>query len=204
MCGRYILFSQEDIAEITALLKEIEERNRIQEVRPTDLAPVLVAAPEGDNGYQVTLMRWGFPQYGKAGVVINARSETAANKAMFKNSLRERRCIVPSSGYLEWSGPAKSKVQHYITQPQPSPLYMAGCYNSFRNKEGELEQRFVIFTTPANSSVAAIHNRMPVILLPEELDNWLYHPQYPNIWQREHVQLQYSNDGQLELFSCSD
>ena len=183
MCGSYILFSPEEKAEIAEMLREVEERLRLQQVSPTDEVPVFIAAG-GDM--QLQAMRWGFPQYGRSGVVINARSETALEKPMFKKSLLERRCLIPASAYLEWSGTKKAKLRHTISLPHNEPLYMAGCYQKFA--PGEL--RFVILTTAANYSVREIHDRMPVILEHHELSTWFAaDPPFELLWQREHLAL---------------
>jgi putative SOS response-associated peptidase YedK len=121
-------------------------------------------------------MTWGFPQWDKKGVTINARSETAAEKKMFAKPLVERRCVIPSTGFYEWSHDSGKPKEKYLFNMDGGPmLYMAGLYTTFANsgKEGALSDRFVILTRDANQYMNDIHNRMPVILHKNELTQWL-------------------------------
>jgi len=179
MCGRYTVFTEEEVIEMREILHEINMQFAAQaaqmktgEIFPTNLAPVLVS----DRGRAAArLMNWGFPRWDGGGVVINARAETAAQKSMFRASLAARRCVVPSTGFYEWQRleGKKQKDKYLINLPGTPMLYMAGVYNLFDNPSGEKEARFVILTAAANQSVAPLHDRMPVILLPEEKENWL-------------------------------
>ena len=178
MCGRYFILweaDEEPDPEMRALFNEINERYRntllhaeiaIGEVRPTNVAPVIT----GDGAH---LMHWGFPKWDGNGVVINARSETVGQKAMFRQSIVTRRCVVPSYGFFEWShGPGRKKK--YLCRLTGMPLLMmAGIYNTFTDARGNETENYVILTTEANGSVAPIHDRMPVILQPEEQEAWL-------------------------------
>lgn len=167
MCGRYVLFSDPEMTEIRQIIEEVQRNNpdiKTGEIFPTNKAPILLQ----ENG---TLMpeavKWGFPDFRSKGVIINARGETAPEKPMFRKSLETRRCIIPSCGFYEWShaGP-KTKYQFHL--PGEGALYMAGLYNDFNG-----ERRFTILTTAANQSIEDIHNRMPVVLARQEMDQWL-------------------------------
>jgi len=145
------------------------------EVFPTNIAPVI--SRDGPMA-----IKWGFPQWKGAGVIINARAETAAEKNMFRKPLLERRCIVPSSGFYEWrhvggqnsrSAGQKKKEKFLLRIPGERFLFMAGIINIFKGADGNDYSAFVILTTTANESVAPIHDRMPVILAPYERDRWL-------------------------------
>ena len=143
------------------------------EVYPTNIAPVFTR--DGAAG-----VKWGFPHWKTSGVIINARSETALQKNMFKGPLLKRRCVIPSSGFYEWSrtGGGKKKDKYLLRQPDTHLLYMAGMINVFRDADGNDYSAFVILTTEANESVASIHDRMPVILTPDERDRWLNDDEY--------------------------
>ena len=106
----------------------------------------------------------GFPNFTKKGVIINARSETAEEKRMFKTSFHERRCVIPSTGFYEWKG----KEKYHFTLPNSPTLYMAGIYNEFAD-----ENCFIILTTRANQSMKNIHDRMPVILEKNMIHDWI-------------------------------
>ena len=111
-------------------------------------------------------MHWGFPQYQKKGLLINARAETALERRTFCDSVRHRRCIIPAKHFYEWDSD-KNKIT-FFREDRPV-LFMAGFYNRFQN-----EERFMILTTQANASVNPVHNRMPVVLDESELEDWVY------------------------------
>ena len=208
MCGRYLI-EDEAYADILQILHDLNAaQDRINmdnallgEVFPTNIAPVV----QHDGALAV---KWGFPHWKNSGVIINARSETALEKKMFGKPLRERRCVVPSSGFYEWghssnmslgsgslsgnmslfdngdlqdsgthngnrSGKSKKKDKFLLRQPDNNILYMAGMVSTFRDALGEPYDAFVILTTAANESVAPIHDRMPVILAPDEASFWV-------------------------------
>ena len=120
-------------------------------------------------------VRWGFPHWKNSSVIINARAETAAQKSMFKKPLLQRRCVVPSSGFYEWSraGSGKKKDKFLLTVPGENVLYMAGMVSFFTDATGRAYSAFVILTTAANDSMSPIHDRMPVILSDCEREQWL-------------------------------
>lgn len=166
MCGRY-QFSLEESEEIRDIIREVQRKNqavKTGEIFPTNCAPVLFMQ---DGRMSADALNWGFPQFGgKSGVVINARSETALEKPMFRKSVEFKRCIIPTTGFFEWSQGQRQK--YLFRQSDQAELYLAGIYNDFR---GEL--RYVILTTAANESVVDIHNRMPVVIRKGEQQKWL-------------------------------
>ena len=182
MCGRYFLSDEE--YEIQQILKEIESRHngtvKAGEIYPTNMAPVM------KYGQELAAIKWGFPKWNSSGVIINARAETAFEKSMFRSSMLERRCVIPSSGFYEWDSTNKKKDKYLIRECGSSLLYMAGTWNRFKSPEGEYEA-FVILTTESNDSMKPpetelslfpderrpIHDRMPVILETYEVDDWL-------------------------------
>lgn len=169
MCGRYSLFSQEENLEIMRIVRTLDNKypqNNMKhgEIFPTNTAPILCLE---ENGITPELSTWGFPRFGAKGVIINARSETADSRPMFRKSLHNRRCVVPSTGFYEWSQNGK-KTKYRFNLPHDSTLYMAGIFNEFQG-----ENRFVILTTGANNSIADVHNRMPVILPKTMTADWI-------------------------------
>ncbi len=169
MCGRYSLFTEEENQEIMRIVKSLDNRypgNNMKhgEIFPTNTAPILCLE---ENGIKPELSTWGFPRFGAKGVIINARSETADSRPMFKKSLHTRRCVVPSTGFYEWSQ-SGTKTKYRFNLPNDHTLYMAGIFNEFNG-----ENKFVILTTNANNSIADVHNRMPVILKKEMAEDWI-------------------------------
>lgn len=174
MCGRYYL-NPEDNDWWRELLIRVEQRHRdsealasmrLGEIFPNQVVPVL--AQDGPQ-----LMKWGYA--GNGNRVINARSETAFQKPMFRKSLQERRCLIPASGYYEWkrthSG-AKTKQKFAFYRPD-QPLLMAGLW---RLEQGGDLPVFVILTREAGPEIADIHDRMPVILPDYTVTPWLSGP----------------------------
>lgn len=169
MCGRYSLFSQEENLEIMRIVRTLDNKypqNNMKhgEIFPTNTAPILCLE---ENGITPELSTWGFPRFGAKGVIINARSETADSRPMFCKSLHNRRCVVPSTGFYEWSQNGE-KTKYRFNLPHDSTLYMAGIFNEFQG-----ENRFVILTTGANNSIVDVHNRMPVILPKTMTADWI-------------------------------
>ena len=180
MCGRYLISTEEEILEMREIIHEINRRyagkpelDRMKrgEIFPTDTVPVIALE---ENKLQPQLFIWGFPRWQGKGVIINARSETAGEKGMFRHALKKQRCIIPASGFYEWrhTQGKKPKDKYLLRRPETPMLYMAGLYKVYE-KEGIFRQAFVILTTGANDSVRAIHDRMPVIISGDEQERWL-------------------------------
>lgn len=99
-------------------------------------------------------MRWGFPKFDGKGEIINARSETAAEKNTFRRPMMEGRCLVPASWYYEWEKQGSKKIKYSLAAPDNSPVWMAGL-SKIDSKTGE--SLFVILTRPAWSGISFIH-----------------------------------------------
>ena len=167
MCGRYTFFTDKELQEVDEIIEQISneiqlEKMKAGEIFPTNIAPVLL--PQ-DNIVIPRLMVWGFPNFRNKGVIINARSETAREKKLFASSLEQKRCIIPSTGFYEWD---TTKKKYLFNRPDTGMLYMAGIYNQF-----EGENRFVILTTEANNSMVEVHDRMPVVVPKDKINDWL-------------------------------
>ena len=165
MCGRYYV-DQSMVGEIESLVREVDEK--IQKERSRDICPSQTAVViTGRKPYlRAEEMIWGFPQYQKKGLLINARAETALERKIFRDSVLHRRCIIPAKHFYEWDA-QKERVTFY--RKDQSMLFMAGFYNWFQE-----EERFIILTTEANASVSPVHSRMPLLLEKNELEDWIY------------------------------
>jgi len=165
MCGRYTGYvdDSDELKTIYTIARSglYGKELKTGEIFPTDIVPLLY-----DRGGFMTsgAAVWGFPSPKGKGVIINARAETAASKPAFAECFMNRRCVVPTTGYFEWS---KDKSKYYFTRPKRAMLYLAGLYNIYEDVV-----RFVILTTTANESVSSVHDRMPVILGDKELGRW--------------------------------
>ncbi|GGX52010.1 DUF159 family protein [Tateyamaria omphalii] len=125
-------------------------------------------------------MRWGFiPHWYKTPtdgpLLINARSETIAEKPAFRNACRERRAAIPASGFYEWTREGETRLPWYITRSDGAPLVFAAVWQEWKPKEehGDRIRAAAIVTTAANKSMSSIHHRMPVVLEPEDVALWL-------------------------------
>lgn len=165
MCGRYYIDDQTG-AEILELLQDID-RQLVHALRPGDVHPSENAVVLYEQSRLVTpgLMSWGFPGFDRKGLIINARCEGALDKRTFRESLLRRRCIIPAAGFYEWNS---KKEKNTFSRRNRQPVFMGGCFNVFAN-----HPRFVILTAPADSVVAPVHHRMPLIFEPGDIKNWL-------------------------------
>src|SRR5688572_8927166 len=176
MCSRYFLDADGNIIAYTFRVPQNPRVQRRYNIAPTQEAPVVRVDAEGAR--ELAILRWGLvPSWAKdIGVgnkMINARGESVAEKPAFREALRKRRCLVPATGFFEWEGPPGRKQPFAITVPEAPVFAFAGLWESWRPAGGEPVQTFTIVTTDANDAVAAIHDRMPVILAPGDADTWL-------------------------------
>ncbi len=175
MCGRYTLYHhEEDLEAIFKLAESLVVEPRYN-IAPSQAAVVVRASEQGVIAEE---MRWGLiPRWvDDPGTfrtnLFNARSETAAEKPSFRESLKRFRCLVPASGFFEWQRRGNSKHPHLIRKRADEPLAFAGLYSVWNSGEERLST-FSILTTTANAFMKPLHDRMPVIVNPEHFDFWL-------------------------------
>lgn len=182
MCGRFSLTVNE--AELN-LRFETAGGNAPYTPRyngaPTQLMPVIT----NENPDRFSYHRWGLiPAWAKdisIGVkMINARAETIAEKASFRNPLHSRRCLVPADGFYEWQQDKEKQPYRFILKNE-SLFAMAGLWEQWISPQGEIIRTFSIITTRANELMSPIHNRMPVILPREAEKRWLASHSEPEI-----------------------
>jgi putative SOS response-associated peptidase YedK len=126
----------------------------------------------------MTLVRWGLvPSWVKDptafATLINARAETAGDKPSFRAALRHRRCLVPTTGFYEWTGEKGAKQPHLIRPRGGGVMAMAGLWEHWLGADGSEFETMAILTVAANRTMRAIHDRMPAILQPDVFDAWL-------------------------------
>ena len=177
MCGRFALLATgSEIAETFALTEtpQLAPRYNIAPTQP--VAAIRLHPHSGQREW--THFHWGLiPSWAKepnmGARMINARSETVAEKPAFRAAFKRRRCLVPASGFYEWQKTGSSKQPMYI-HPADAPLFaFAGLWETWQIPGGgELDSCTILTTTP-NSLMRAIHDRMPVILEPEDFAMWL-------------------------------
>ena len=168
MCGRYWIEPDEnpELAQIIAEMQRFEGAKTQGEIFPGDSVPVLCKSRAGN--VRPFAMEWGWRMAdGKR--LINARSETAGEKPMFRESMNLRRCLLPMSAYFEWESRPEGKARHRIAPEEKGIHYLAGLYRF----ENELPVCTVL-TRAAALEIAFIHHRMPVILSAGEREGWLH------------------------------
>ena len=172
MCGRYNFSKESNSEMVQAVLKNLQSRQievKTGEVNPGDVAAVIASNRKLEP--QAFGMKWGY-KLPDGKLIFNARSETAAQKAMFADGMCQRRCLIPADCYYEWQKTGQEKQKYQITPTDANGFFIAGIYR--------IEQRFPVFsilTKEPVESIAFIHNRMPVILPEEIIQDWL-NPQY--------------------------
>jgi putative SOS response-associated peptidase YedK len=137
--------------------------------------PVIV---RHESGNHCRGMHWGLiPNWAKDPAIgsqmINARAETLTEKSAFKELVGSRRCIIPADGFYEWRKKGKGKVPMWVHLKSREPFGLAGLWDVWRNQSGKSVESFTIITTEPNELIRPIHNRMPVILGPEDEEQWL-------------------------------
>ena len=196
MCGRFFVVGESENELLARMIQEAARRQRaltgesdiaVGEVFPAAAVAAMAMGRSGEIG--VFPMRWGFARGDGKGLIINARSETAMEKPMFRQSMLERRCLIPCSWYFEWENrpapdgqtsfqvqgarPAAArseKIKYAIRPVTPGIMYLAGIY---RYEEGKRLPVLSILTREAAREIAFIHDRMPVIFSESAHSVWL-------------------------------
>jgi len=184
MCGRFALTAAPDAAETFLGVAGLEAFPPRYNIAPTQPVLAAIAGPRRDPGSnlpdrQALLVRWGFiPGWTKdvkqMPLLINARSETAAEKPAFKAAMRHRRALLPASGFYEWKRERGRTGQAYWIRPRHGGLVAFGALLETWSEPGGSEiDTGAILTTAANSAISHIHERMPVVIRPEHFSRWL-------------------------------
>lgn len=176
MCGRYTLSQPGDILKELGVPEDEQiELTPNYNVAPTQDVPIVRSGAKG--GRQLAIVRWGLiPFWAKdekiGNQMINARSESVAEKPAYKNAFKKRRCVVLADGFFEWKKQGSAKQPFHIYLAGHQPFVFAGLWERW-SKGPEPIESCTIITTSANDKVAEVHDRMPVILGPEARDLWL-------------------------------
>jgi putative SOS response-associated peptidase YedK len=176
MCGRYRLARHKELL-VEKYGIDLDDWAPRYNIAPGQYAPVIVQDPKEPRRHGVQ-MRWGLvPSWAadpNAGYkMINARAETVAVKPAFRDSLKQRRCLVPADGFYEWRKSGGSKTPFCFTMKEETIFAFAGIWDSWRDPQGQTLETFCILTTTPNALVREVHDRMPVILPEESCDLWL-------------------------------
>ena len=186
MCGRFALIEKPEVVAESfglAALEDFPPRYNIAPSQPILLVADGEAPPPGGNetGRRALLARWGFlPGWVKDPrdfpMLINARAETAAEKPSFRAAMRHRRVLVPASGFYEWrrSGEKDAKGEPFWIRPRRGGVIgFAGLMETWASADGSEVDTAAIVTTAANRLLKPLHDRMPVVIMPEDFSRWL-------------------------------
>ncbi|MDR2340345.1 MAG: SOS response-associated peptidase [Deltaproteobacteria bacterium] len=216
MCGRFSSFDPESdkginglVDEAKALFGKMDTPYKLKtegDVYPTDVVPILLESDGGkasDNGHGALKLRceamyWGYPGYpdrfrpnAKPRPLINAKGETALKLKTWKESTEHRRCVVPTSGFYEWSHhDPKKKTKYLFTVPSEKYLLLGAIYKEIKSPDGVPFPHFSIITVAANDSMIKIHNRMPLILEKKDLPLWFSPKGFEGILEKRDIMLE--------------
>jgi len=143
-------------------------------VSPSFVMPVITKK----SPKKIQFMKWGLiPSWAKdpsiGNKMINARAESILEKPSFRNSFKNKRCLVPATGFYEWKKDENIKIPYYFKPKDDSIFSFAGLYDLWVDAEGKEILSYTIITTEANEIMKPIHNRMPIILQKMDEDKWL-------------------------------
>jgi len=175
MCGRYYIGEAVEADELREIIEEVNRRSNSAEVKtageifPADVVPIIASSQKLAS--TVFPMKWGYSMLGGK-LVFNARSESAAEKPMFKDGMAQRRCAVPASNYFEWEHSGREKTKYAIKPSGSTVMYMAGIYRIEQGKPV-----FSILTREPAERIRFIHDRMPVVIPRELIRDWI-NPKY--------------------------
>ncbi len=202
MCGRFVATAPPgELADyFQAVLSESVKDGQVEAPAPNyNVAPTnqVTTVRARDGHRELDLMKWGLvPSWAKdpkiGSKMINARSETAAEKPAFRSAIKKRRCLVPADGFYEWAKVPgqKTKQPYFITRSDGEPIVFAGLWEAWKPKPGSEAEELAtadgaspqdlawlisctLMTTTPNREMREIHNRMPVLVPPAWWDRWL-------------------------------
>jgi putative SOS response-associated peptidase YedK len=176
MCSRYTLTSPHEA--VRAYFGYFNEAVFPPRYNIAPSQPVAIVRNTYKHEPEMALVRWGLiPAWVKDPrtfkMLINARSESIADKPSFRAAVRHKRCLVPADGYYEWTARAGAKRPHLIRPRDRGLMAIAAIYENWLGADGSEIETMAILTTAANATTSVLHDRMPVIIPPEHFDLWL-------------------------------
>ena len=176
MCGRFTLIRPDKVIAEQFQLPQMPSLSPRYNIAPTQ--PVAAVRQSKDGSQELALLHWGLIPFwakdpGIGARMINARSETVAEKPAFRAAFRQRRCLVLADGFYEWQPQEGGKQPFYIHLRDSSPFAFAGLWEHWEKAGGTTIDSCAVLTTEPNELLRPIHNRMPVILPVQDYDLWL-------------------------------
>jgi putative SOS response-associated peptidase YedK len=177
MCGRFTLFEADKILSKEFGVSGVPPLSPRYNIAPSQ--PIAaVRTPHTGTGRELALLRWGLiPSWSKDPAIgnrlINARAETVQEKPSFRNAFRRHRCLIPANGFYEWQRQERGKQPYFVRMRDGRVFAFAGLWDRWESSDNVVIETCTILTTAANTVLAPIHGRMPVILPQEEYARWL-------------------------------
>jgi putative SOS response-associated peptidase YedK len=175
VCGRFTLTTPPELIAEHFGLDDVPPLGPRYNIAPTQPVPVVRKTAQGRR---LEMLRWGLvpswagdPSIGNR--LINARAETVADKPSFRSAYRRRRCLVVADGFFEWKRVGVRKQPMYIRLRDQAPFAFAGLWESWHRDQPDAVESCTLITTGPNALLATIHDRMPVILHPDDYARWL-------------------------------
>jgi len=176
MCGRYALKTP-----VSKLVSHFDLDEAVDVVPRYNIAPgtdipTIRHSPEGKR--VMHLLHWGLvPHWAKdpgiGAKLSNARGETVADKPSFRDAFKRRRCLVPADGFYEWKTEGRQKQPYYFSMKTGEPFALGGVWESWRAPDGRILRTCCLITTEPNEIMLPVHDRMPVIVSPDDCEAWL-------------------------------
>jgi putative SOS response-associated peptidase YedK len=177
MCGRFTLATPEQDLVVQFNLPEIPDLRPRYNIAPTQPVAAVRVPADGDHR-ELVMLHWGLIPFwakdsGLGARLINARSETVAEKPAFRTAFRRRRCLVPADGFYEWQKENGTKRPFFVHLQDGRAFAFAGLWERWQDKDGSVIESCTLLTTKPNEVIQPLHNRMPVIIGPRDYALWL-------------------------------
>jgi putative SOS response-associated peptidase YedK len=176
MCSRYSLTTSPDAVKEYFGLSTIGDFPPRDTIGPTEPVAIVRLSPTGER--ELRLVRWGIiPAWVKhprdLQLIINIRADTVSEKPGYRGALYYRRCVVPASAFMVWTGPAKQRRPYVVRPRDGQPLALAGLAEHWLGADGSEIETMAILTVAANATIVTLSDRMPAILPRGEIERWL-------------------------------
>jgi putative SOS response-associated peptidase YedK len=176
MCGRFVQMSPPEVYAGMFGAEPLLQLAPRYNLAPSQ--PVLAVRAGSAAGAELVLLRWGLVPHWSKGPdtrfsMINARAETVHEKPAYRGPFCHRRCLIPAEGFYEWKPESGGKQPYFIQAADQTPFAMAGVWDHWQDGSGNELQSCSIIVVDADTELAAIHDRMPLILAPEQYAAWL-------------------------------
>jgi putative SOS response-associated peptidase YedK len=176
MCGRFTLTTPAARLARALKLSSVPDFVPRFNIAPTQM--VLTVRSTDQDQIEVLFLRWGLiPAWAKdekiGNQLLNARMETVTSKPAYRSAFKKRRCLIPADGFYEWQKAGKKKQPYWFHRPDRSPFFFAGLWEHCDLSPEKSLETCTLLTTSANETVKPMHERMPLVVVDEQAEQWL-------------------------------